>query len=310
MRLKLYRGWWYAVWREDGETKRRALRTKDRGIAAQILADHAKQPTVSDNVASIYGAYLDDRGKERAEYAWKQLVGTFGALRPDQVGRPLCRSYIAKRRKDKVGDGTIHTELTFLRAALLWHSKATPAVIELPPKPPPRVDYLTREQYQKLLDAADTPHVRLFIVLALATAGRMTAILQLTWQRVDFERRQIQLGDGRQMRKGRATVPMNDTAYAELMKAAEARTCDHVIEYGGESIVRIVKSFRAVASSVGMPWCTPHVLRHTAAVWMAEAEVPIHEISQYLGHSDSRITERVYARFSPGHLSKAARSLG
>ncbi len=33
------------------------------------------------------------------------------------------------------------------------------------------------------------------------------------------------------------------------------------------------------------------------------------EIAQYLGHDDSRITRRVYARFSPKHLRKAAESL-
>jgi len=29
-------------------------------------------------------------------------------------------------------------------------------------------------------------------------------------------------------------------------------------------------------------------------------------IAQYLGHSDSRITERVYARFAPDHLRDEA----
>lgn len=310
MRLKLYRGWWYAVWREAGETKRRALRTQDRAVAAQLLADHARTPpTPAATVGTIYAAYMMDRGTERAKFAWKQLGNTFGHLRPDQIGRPLCRAYAAQRRK-VVTDGTIHTELTFLRAALIWHSKATPAVIELPSKPAPMSDHLTRAQYRALLDAAEAPHVRLFIVLALATAGRMTAILQLTWQRVDFERGQIRLGEGNKMRKGRATVAMNDSARAALMAAAEARTCDHVIEYGGGPILRIVKAFRAVAAKAGMPWCTPHVLRHTAAVWLAESGITMPEIAQYLGHSDSRITERIYARFSPGHLLSAARKLG
>lgn len=308
MRLKLYRGWWYAVWREGGQTRRAALRTKDRDAATAALADLESGP-VGDSVASIYAGYLTDKGTERARWAWKQLADTFGALRPDQIDRSRCRAYVAKRRKD-VGDGTIHTELTFLRAALKWHNKNTPAIIELPSKPAPRDDYLTREQYRKLLAAATAPHLRLFIVLALTTAGRMTAILQLTWDRVDFERGIIRLGDGRQRRKGRATVPMNDTARAELMAAAEARTCNYVIEYGSGPILRIVKSFRTVAATVSMPWCTPHVLRHTAAVWMAEAGTPMDEIAQYLGHTDSRITARVYARYSPAHLSKAARALG
>ena len=55
--------------------------------------------------------------------------------------------------------------------------------------------------------------------------------------------------------------------------------------------------------------CSPHVLRHTAAVWMAEDGVPIQQIAQYLGHNDSRTTERVYARFSPDYLREVAKAL-
>jgi integrase len=308
MRLKLYRGWWCAVWTEGGATRRVSLRTKDRDAAASALADLQRAPSSDGTVASIYAAYLADKGTERARIAWIRLSEAFGPLRPDQVTRATCRAYTAARRRD-VGDGTIHIELTYLRAALRWHDQRTPAVVELPSKPAPRDDYLTREQYVRLLDAATEPHIRLFIALAIATGGRATALLQLEWDRVDFERGLIRLGDGTRRRKGRATLPMTDTIRAALMQAAEARTCNHVIEFAGKPILRIVKGFRSVAKAAGMPWCTPHVLRHTAAVWMADAGVPMEEIAQYLGHSDSRITERVYARYSPGYLARAARAL-
>jgi integrase len=48
------------------------------------------------------------------------------------------------------------------------------------------------------------------------------------------------------------------------------------------------------------------LLRHTAAVLMAENGVPMSEISQYLGHNSTETTERVYARYSPDYLRKAA----
>ena len=54
---------------------------------------------------------------------------------------------------------------------------------------------------------------------------------------------------------------------------------------------------------------TPHALRHTAAVWMAEAGVPMPRIAAFLGHSNSRITEERYARFAPDHLREAAEAL-
>lgn len=54
---------------------------------------------------------------------------------------------------------------------------------------------------------------------------------------------------------------------------------------------------------------SPQFLRHTAAVWMAEAKPPMAEIAQYLGHEDDRITQRVYARYSPDYLRQAAAAL-
>jgi len=44
-------------------------------------------------------------------------------------------------------------------------------------------------------------------------------------------------------------------------------------------------------------------------VWMAEAGVPMAEIAQYMGHSDPKITYRIYARYSPTYLQRAANAL-
>ncbi len=228
---------------------------------------------------------------------------------PTRSTGPACRRYVAARRKDGVGDGTIWSELTFLRAALRWHDRNTPAVVELPSKPPPQDKYLTRPEYERLLELADTPHIRLFIILALSTAGRMTAILELTWDQIDFQRELIRLGDGTKRRKGRATVPMTPRAKEALLAAYEARTCNYVIEYGGGPVQKVRKALARVAGKAELPWVSPHVFRHSAAVWMAENGSTMPEIARYLGHSDSRITEKTYAKFSPSYLRKAAQAL-
>ncbi|HEV7456745.1 MAG TPA: site-specific integrase [Roseococcus sp.] len=310
MRAKLYRGWWYAVWREGGETKRRALRTQDRDEALRALADYQRAiQAPRDTVAGIWEAYQQDRPRERAAWAWKRLKPTFGHLRPDQIDGALCRAYAAQRRQDGAGDGTIHTELTFLRAALNWHAAGAGHAVELPAKPAPNSRHLTRAEYARLLGACVTPHVRLFVVLALATAGRMGAILDLTWDRVNLEAGMVRLANGPQTRKRRATVPLTDAARRELAAAYAARTSTYVIEYGGERVGKIRKAFDRAAEAAGLAWVTPHALRHTAAVWMAEAGVPMAEIAQYLGHTSEAVTFRVYARFSPAYLRRAAGAL-
>lgn len=315
MRAKLYRGSWYAVWTEHGRTRRIALRTKDRAVAEQRLADLARQaagPLTS--IADIYDAYLKEKAPsfaspERVPAAWKRLKPHFATLRPEHITRQLCRQYAKERRRAGAKDATILKELSTLRAIVRWQDPRTPAVFELPSPPPPRDRYLTRQEYQKLLKACRAPHIRLFVLLAIGTAGRSTALLELTWDRVDFKRGLIQLGGKIKGKKGRATVPMTETVRGELEKALEAARTEYVIEYADRPVKQIRKAFKDACGRAGLKDVSPHTLRHTAAVWMAESGVPMSEISAYLGHADSRITERVYVQYSPDYLRKAARAL-
>lgn len=314
-RLKLYRGIWSVVWTEAGRTRRASLRTGDPDEAARRFADWQRSleqvgPTIADTMA----AYLREKDRttarpDRLRDAWKALGPIFGHMRPDQVDRPLCRAYIARRRNAGRKDGTIRKELDILRAGLRWQNKNTKAVFEMPPAPLPRDRYLTKPEYRRLLDACVSPHIRLFIILAISTAGRSTAILDLTWDRVDFERGLIVLADGGERRKGRATVPMTESARVALQEARQAARTDYIIEYADRRVRSVKKGVKNTAAVAGLSDVSPHVFRHTAAVWMAEAGVPMSEISQFLGHADSRLTERVYARYSPQYLRSAAEAL-
>lgn len=51
---------------------------------------------------------------------------------------------------------------------------------------------------------------------------------------------------------------------------------------------------------------SPHVLRHSSAVHLAESGKSMSEIANYLGHDDETLTARVYARFGPEHLRGSA----
>jgi hypothetical protein len=92
-------------------------------------------------------------------------------------------------------------------------------------------------------------------------------------------------------------------------EAREASISKYVIEWAGEKVGSVKKGIGAAAKRSKLEFVTPHVLRHSAAVWMAEGGRKMEEIAQYLGHSDSRITERVYAKYSPQHLREAANLL-
>ncbi len=316
-RLKLYRGKYAAVRSINGQTERYSLRTPDIDEAKRRLADFAKAPS-GETVAEIVEAYLADKRKtairwKDLEGSWKQAKPTFGHLRPDQVTRDLCRRYRDERYAKGRKPATVRKELETVRAGLNFFKKGLQSVFELPSQPPAKDRFLDKAEARRLLKASRRfAHVRAFIALSLVTGARQTALLDLTWDRVDFKRRTITLAlnDAQdEQRKKRATVPMTDRAYRYLRVLKAGSQSNYVIEWGGHRVRSVKKGFAAAATRAGLSDITPHILRHTAASWMAEADVPMFDISRYLGHSDTRITERRYAKLSPSHLKRAAGAL-
>lgn len=262
-----------------------------------------KTPTV---IKEIFDLYQKDKQNKKNDYMWRVLSPYWADLRPDQVTRKTCREYRVMRNKS---NGTILRELSTLRAALRWFDANTPAQFEMPQAAPPRHDYLKRDEVLKLLQGCAAPHIKLYIILSIATAARKTALLELKWNQIDFERGLIDLGSANGNKK-RAIVPMNSSAEAALEEAYKARLTDYVIEFNGKRVKDIKKAFGRTVQRSGLEkHVNPHMLRHTSAVWMAENRVPMSEISQYLGHANTLITERVYARYSPEYLKSAASSL-
>lgn len=259
-------------------------------------------------------AYMEDRKQEgiatatRQADAWKAMKAFWENVSPKLIDEKMAKDYGATR---KVSVATIRYELSMLAVGLRW-AKGKKLIPDAPeiwrPAPPERRErHLTREQFRRFISEVRAPHAQLYMILAIATCARPTAILDLTWDRVSFDRGLIDLNPrGRsQTAKRRPTVPIADYALEPLKAAYEARQSEYVIERGGKRIANIKKAF-AAASERSNVYATPYTLRHTGAVWRAEDGVPMAEIAQLMGHDDSRTTEKHYARFSPTFLRKAA----
>lgn len=262
---------------------------------------------------------------------WPRKAVTVAGLTYD-----LCRLYWDWRREftirmkgnqptvteGGVSDGTIIRELGGTLRPALKHAignrllRGPAPLVQVPPQPHGRDLWITRDQAAALLREAmrDTRarlHLPLFILLALYTGARRGALLDLTWQQVDFVNERIDLNPPgrRQTAKRRPVVPMHPKLKLHLLRSHRRATCAHVIAYKGEPVGAIKTGFNSAADRAGIPDCTPHTLRHTAAVWMARAGVPLRQISGMLGHSESRTTE-LYAHHHPDHLRDAVRALG
>ncbi len=204
---------------------------------------------------------------------------------------------------------TQRRELNVLRAAISHAVKyrrlagAAAPYILLPEGSPPKDRWLSEGELARLLNAAKSPRLRLFISLAYYTGGRRRSIETLTWNQVNFSQSRISLAKPgeRQTNKRRPTVPIGRTLLKELLDTYRVRRTQYVLEHTGDLLV----AFKAAAKRAGLEGVTPHTLRHTRAVHLAQKGISIYMIAGLLGDNVSTI-ERNYLHHCPDHLAAIA----
>lgn len=316
-RLRFFQGEGCAVWYEGGKRRRYRLGAVEEIQARAALDAFARRRdqltrTGRETVADLWSMYFADREKDGKQmdnfrYSWLALEPRFGKVPPSVVDSDMCRAYARERIEAGKSAGTIWTELLRLRSCLNWASKnhKTDAkwVVWVPSKPKVNKRVLTTDEAHRLLDACSTPHIKLFVIVALSTGGREAAICELRWSQVNFAESWIDLKTGlagnplqKVVRKGRARVHMNDWCRAALSEAKEGAETDYVIEYGGKPIARPGAAFNKAAARAGLADVTPHTLRHTALSWMEEDGVPFQVISRFASHAQESTTRNIYSK--------------
>ena len=298
---------------DTGKRQRRQLAATDRQSAeAEARIIWAGGERASWTVATIMATYLASIAHKpshgRREDGWKAMKSFWSGVDPVLIDEPMCRAYRARR---KVGDATARYELMQLSTALNWAVNSGKierrGKVWLPPVPEASIRHLTYSEWTRLFAGIKADHARLYAMIGLHTMSRPSAILELTWDRVDFMRRLIDFTPPGRIRtaKRRVVAPISDDLLAALQIGYEARTCEFVIERGGQQVACIKKAFQAASERSGVH-ATPYTLRHTGAVFAAEGGIPMSELAQMMGHDDDRTTQKHYARYSPDYLRGVA----
>lgn len=311
------RGGFAIVYTHEGKRVRRQLDAEDRESAkaeARLLwAGRNSSPWTVGRIMTGYLATISHKPSHgRRADAWKAMSAFWQNVDPALIDETMCRAYRTRRT---VSDATARYELLQLSTALKWavgagHIKSRRAVW-LPDTPERKTRHLTRAQFKRFFAAVKADHARLYVMIGVYTMARPSAILELTWDRVDFTRGLIDFTPPGHVRtaKRRTVVPIASELIPALQEGYAARTTEWVIERGGKRVACIKKAFQA-ASERSTVHATPYTLRHSGAVWAAEARVPMAELSQFMGHDSIETTARHYARFSPDYLVGVANSIG
>ena len=291
-------------------------------------------------MGEVLARYVNDKGlkmqsAQTLAYSISALGPFWANLTCDAVKGSTCRMYERERGKpvsvkvtSKLGKvrtvvrqastATVRRELGVLQAALNHaHEEGLlihPIKVALPDAGAPRDRWLKRQEAARLLRHA-SPHVRRFILMALYTGRRASALLELTWARVDLDAGVIRFrADGAtetNKRRGRVKMPRQLRLHLMRWKrmhealSPEARKHDtHVISFRGQPVGSIKRGIERAAARAGLADVTPHVLKHTAITWPIMRGLGLEDAAEYFDTSPETI-RRHYWHHSPHHQARA-----
>lgn len=344
--LKERGGVWYIRWYDTATRQTTGISTglTDRDAARTALLEHAvaaDRPKVDTDaqLASVLQTYYIHYAKnlpsahvQRAAMA--DALRIWGDVNISALDRRAQLKFVETLRERELSDWTIQGRLTRVWAAMNWYHRdhvtlVVPPMISAGDWKPllENNDHVySVEELASLFNACEPVDARYsrdhwwrFLVLAIATSSRVTALLELKWDQVDLTVGRIQLNpEGRrQTKKRRAKVPICPTLAAELANwqrqdaqldsDGEQRQKNLITYYGQRLTTR--EFYDTLAEAAGVTG-GPNVIRHTVRTWLAEMGVPDAEADLFMGHKDDgSATGARYKHRRPEYLLSVSQAL-
>ena len=175
-----------------------------------------------------------------------------------------------------------------------------------------RERYLSDEEWARLgkalaqieRDGSELPGVITAIRLLIFTGCRLSEILELKWEYVDFERGCLFLPDSK---TGSKLVPLGQSAL-EVLKNTPRQAGNPYVCPGLKPMSHLVgfhRPWARVKSMANLVNVRPHDLRHSFASVGAGAGLSLPVIGKLLGHTQAATTQR-YAHLASDPLRQAA----
>ena len=306
-------------WRATGTTNRKLAEQRKAQLILEIaqgrfgLMDEGKKKTFKDMVEK----YMTEeaikkapKSKLRDEVSLKHLLPKFGNKYLAQITPSYISGYVSQRRSEKASASSINKELAFSKHAYNlairrweWVSDNPFTRISMEKLPQQRIRYLTREEFDRLYQAAND-RLKPIILFAVNTGVRQDNILSLKWDSIDLHRGVFTLPHTKNGE--RLGLPMNKTVKELLTELNKVRHINGDYVFSSKvgtklDASKVDKWFRQALKTAGITDFRFHDLRHTFASWLSQGDVNIYKVQRLLGHRTIAMTMR-YAHLSPQNL--------
>ncbi len=157
---------------------------------------------------------------------------------------------------------------------------------------------LSKKEVEKLIMATKNINYRLMIMLAYSAGLRVSELVNLKWEDIDFSRNIIHIKHA----KGKKDrIVMLSPKVKKLLRTLSEDKTGYILKthkgtkYSARTIQTAVKS---LAKKAGInKKVTPHILRHSFATHLLDKGIDIRYIKELLGHSNISTTQ-IYTRLS------------
>ena len=150
-----------------------------------------------------------------------------------------------------------------------------------------------KEEEEKQLFEAATPHLKPILAVALYTGMRRGEVLKLRWQHVDFEDREIMVVESK---SGKArTLPINSFLFHLLygLRHRDGKSEFVFVNHErGKPFVEIKRAFNGACKRAEIKDLRFHDLRHTFASRLARNGVDLNTVKELMGHASITTTQR------------------
>lgn len=317
-------------WRHHGRQRAKSFRTLTEAVrfkARTITGD--TQPTSREPFRRYATRWLDTysgrtarglspRTRESYRDAITRLaIPYLGTVPLDRIDPPLLREFISHLAAKGLAPASVRRAYAPVRALLatayedgrLRSNPATGVRVVVADERQRKPRRLTADQTRALLAEMPTEHADLAYFLA-TTGCRISEALAARWCDIgrDAAGRPALTIPKAKTPSGERTIPLSpQTARRLTRRRADARFANGDDPLFPSNVGTPLdphnyrrQVFHPAAKRAGVPWATPHLLRHGLATLMAEKGYSPAQIAAHLGHADGGVLAlRTYVHADP-----------
>lgn len=256
----------------------------------EVLIQEAKLRNLSTKTIEVYLYY-------------NQHFLAFCRKKPTEVTTLDIRHYLLHLQGKRHSSSSInlaHNALNFYYQQILRRSFPVP----FQQREQKMREILTQKEIKALIEVTPNPKHKLLISLLYATGVRVAEVIKIKVNDFDFSRKLLLIRQGKG-KKDRYTI-ISEKIAGQIQKYLSNRETKNEYLFAtptshitDRTVQAVLKNARKKAN-ISKP-VTPHVLRHSFATHLMEANVKTEFIQQLLGHRDLRTT-RIYERITTKHL--------